>query len=45
MCLYGGAFVVEGEGTLLATESSILNVNRNPDLSGDFIEVEVPQLG
>jgi agmatine deiminase len=29
----GGAIEVDGEGTLLATESSILNMNRNPGMS------------
>ena len=42
--LEGGALVVDGEGTLLATESSILNENRNPDLSRAAIEAELRRL-
>lgn len=34
----GGALEVDGDGTLLATESSIVNANRNPGLSRDRIE-------
>jgi agmatine deiminase len=41
VCLEGGALVVDGEGTLLATESSILNENRNPNLSRVDIEEEL----
>ncbi|KAJ5856584.1 uncharacterized protein N7529_010528 [Penicillium soppii] len=41
LCLEGGALVVDGEGTLLATESSILNENRNPNLSRAEIEDEL----
>ncbi|RFU28985.1 hypothetical protein B7463_g7372, partial [Scytalidium lignicola] len=44
ICLEGGALVVDGEGTLLATESSILNENRNPNLSRDVIESELQRL-
>jgi Peptidylarginine deiminase and related enzymes len=33
--LEGGALAVDGEGMLLATESSIINENRNPGLSND----------
>lgn len=44
ICLEGGALVVDGEGTLLATESSILNENRNPTLSRGDIEAELHQL-
>lgn len=35
----GGAFSVDGEGTLLTTESVVLNNNRNPGL--DKVEAEV----
>ena len=41
VCLEGGALVVDGEGTLLATESSILNENRNPNFSRAEIEEEL----
>lgn len=34
----GGAIEVDGEGTLLATESSILNPNRNPGVQKEEIE-------
>ena len=34
----GGAFHTDGEGTLLAVESSIINPNRNPNLSKAEIE-------
>ncbi|KAJ4984808.1 hypothetical protein SVAN01_09681 [Stagonosporopsis vannaccii] len=43
LSLEGGALVVDGEGTLLATESSILNPNRNPNLSRDEVETELCQ--
>ncbi|KAL1595285.1 hypothetical protein SLS60_009975 [Paraconiothyrium brasiliense] len=43
ICLEGGAVVVDGEGTLLATESSILNANRNPGLSRNDVEAELRQ--
>ncbi|KAE8389422.1 hypothetical protein BDV23DRAFT_194491 [Aspergillus alliaceus] len=44
ICLEGGALVVDGEGTLMATESSILNENRNPGLSRAAIEAELQRL-
>ncbi|MFE6698660.1 agmatine/peptidylarginine deiminase [Streptomyces sp. NPDC057718] len=34
----GGSFETDGEGTLLITESSIVNENRNPGMSRDDIE-------
>ena len=38
MILEGGAIDVNGAGTLLTTESCLLNKNRNPNLSRDQIE-------
>jgi len=37
----GGGVVEDGEGTLLANESSWVNTNRNPGVSRDQIEVEL----
>ncbi|MFD9845681.1 agmatine deiminase family protein [Streptomyces parvus] len=37
----GGSFEPDGEGTLLITESSIVNDNRNPGKSRDRIEAEI----
>ena len=37
----GGAIEVNGKGTLLATRSSIVNGNRNPNWSGERIEEEL----
>ncbi|KAE8168566.1 hypothetical protein BDV40DRAFT_283997 [Aspergillus tamarii] len=42
--LEGGALETDGEGTLLATESSILNPNRNPNVSRVTIENELCRL-
>jgi agmatine deiminase len=39
MVLEGGAFTVDGEGTLLTTESCLLHPTRNPDLSKGEQEV------
>lgn len=44
VCLEGGALVADGDGTLLATESSILNENRNPGMSRSEIEEEIHRL-
>ena len=38
MVLEGGSIDVNGHGTLLTTESCLLNANRNPDLSQSEIE-------
>lgn len=37
----GGSFETDGEGTLLLTESSVVNKNRNPGKSRDQIEAEL----
>lgn len=37
----GGSFETDGEGTLLITESSIVNDNRNPGMSRDDIEADL----
>ncbi|KAE8370589.1 hypothetical protein BDV27DRAFT_140208 [Aspergillus caelatus] len=42
--LEGGALETDGEGTLLATESSIFNPNRNPSVSRVTIEKELCRL-
>lgn len=39
----GGALETDGEGTLLVTESSIVNDNRNPGKSRDQLEAELKQ--
>lgn len=39
----GGSFETDGEDTLLITESSIVNDNRNPGKSRDRIEAELKQ--
>ncbi|MFI6865800.1 agmatine deiminase family protein [Nocardia sp. NPDC050406] len=39
----GGALETDGEGTLLVTESSIVNDNRNPGKSRDQVESELKQ--
>jgi agmatine deiminase len=41
ICIEGGAIEVDGEGTLMATESSIINDNRNPGMSKADIEAEL----
>ncbi|AUG80494.1 peptidyl-arginine deiminase [Kitasatospora sp. MMS16-BH015] len=40
----GGSFETDGQGTLMITESSIVNDNRNPGKSRDQIEAELKQL-
>ncbi|MCX4529621.1 MULTISPECIES: agmatine deiminase family protein [unclassified Streptomyces] len=37
----GGSFETDGQGTLLVTESSVVNDNRNPGKSRDRIEAEL----
>ncbi|MYT77736.1 agmatine deiminase [Streptomyces sp. MnatMP-M77] len=37
----GGSFETDGEGTLLITETSIVNENRNPGLSRDAVEADL----
>lgn len=37
----GGAFHVDGDGTVLVTEQCLLNANRNPGLSRDQIEAQL----
>jgi agmatine deiminase len=40
----GGSLEVDGEGTLMATESSLVNPNRNPGMSRDAIEVALKDM-
>lgn len=40
----GGSLEVDGAGTLMATESSLVNPNRNPGLSRDAIEAVLKDL-
>lgn len=40
----GGGVSVDGEGTILTTESCFPNLNRNPDWSRDRIEEELKQM-
>ncbi|MFJ8430668.1 agmatine deiminase family protein [Kitasatospora sp. NPDC094019] len=40
----GGSFESDGRGTLLITESSVVNDNRNPGMSRDQVEAELKQL-
>ncbi|MEV7770310.1 agmatine deiminase family protein [Kitasatospora sp. NPDC086791] len=37
----GGSFETDGQGTLLVTESSVVNDNRNPGMSRDQVEAEL----
>ncbi|MFE0043638.1 agmatine deiminase family protein [Streptomyces albireticuli] len=39
----GGSFETDGQGTLLVTESSVVNDNRNPGKSRETIETELKQ--
>ena len=44
MVLEGGSFYVDGEGTLLTTESCLLHPNRNPGMSRAEIEEELGRM-
>ncbi len=44
MILEGGSFYVDGQGTLLTTESCLLNPNRNPHMSRREIEQELRRM-
>lgn len=44
MVLEGGAFYADGNGTLLTTESCLLNPNRNPRMSKADIEAELKRM-
>jgi agmatine deiminase len=44
MVLEGGSFYVDGQGTLLTTESCLLHPNRNPGLSRAEIEAELKRM-
>ncbi|MGA9852318.1 MAG: agmatine deiminase family protein [Gammaproteobacteria bacterium] len=44
LVLEGGSIEVDGEGTLLTTESCLLNPNRNPQLTREQIEAELKHL-
>lgn len=41
LVLEGGAITVDGQGTLITTESCLLNPNRNPGLSREDVEREL----
>lgn len=40
----GGSLCCDGEGTLIVTETSILNPNRNPGISKAFAEAELKEM-
>ena len=44
MILEGGAITVDGEGTLITTESCLLNATRNPGMTKDEIEQELKDM-
>ncbi|QIG50258.1 agmatine deiminase family protein [Nordella sp. HKS 07] len=41
LCCEGGSFALDGEGTLIVTETSILNPNRNPGVNKALAESEL----
>lgn len=41
LCCEGGSFALDGEGTLIITETSILNPNRNPGVNKALAEAEL----
>jgi agmatine deiminase len=44
MVLEGGSFFVDGQGTLLTTESCLLNPNRDPGMKRADIEAELRRM-
>ena len=44
LALEGGAVLVDGEGTLVTTESCLLNPNRNPGLSRAEVDAELKRV-
>jgi agmatine deiminase len=44
MVLEGGSFYIDGQGTLLTTESCLLHPNRNPGMSRAEIEAELKRM-
>ncbi|MFD5465893.1 agmatine/peptidylarginine deiminase [Kitasatospora sp. NPDC127059] len=40
----GGSFETDGQGTLMVTESSVVNGNRNPGMSRDQVEAELKKV-
>ena len=44
LALEGGAILVDGEGTLVTTETCLLNANRNPGLSRGEIDAELKRM-
>lgn len=44
LVLEGGSFEIDGQGTAILTESSVLNDNRNPDFSKQELEEELKVL-
>jgi agmatine deiminase len=44
LALEGGAILVDGEGTLVTTETCLLNANRNPGLSRGEVDAELKRV-